>query len=196
MTPRRSLPIPLITIVALFALMVTFALIYVTIQAGIVAMIGLVLLFLAVGGISLFFFNGFTTTGLRIMDKRLDKIREENRHGEVIAKLESGRRQFQIEPPSGESVTSAEVASFFNLARELAGVTVDKLGPNSTQLLPFNRASKEKLTPFDDVGVWQNAMKWFMQNGYAKEKREGEKSLGVFLLNGRTAEEMFNRMMN
>lgn len=188
--------IVLIVIVAIFALLVTFALLYVTIQAGIVAMIGLVFVFLAVGGISLIFFRGFTQTGLAIYDKRLSAEMERNRHVRAMAELELKYNRRQIEPPPGEAVTSAQVAEYFNLARELAGVTVDKLGPNSKQLLPFNRASKDKLSPFDDVGVWQNAMKWFTQNGYAAEKREGEKSLGVFLVNGRTAQEMFNRMMN
>lgn len=61
-TPRRP-ALPYLIILSVFALMVTFGLLYVTIQAGIVAMIGLVFVLLAVGGVVSLFLSRIRRNG-------------------------------------------------------------------------------------------------------------------------------------
>lgn len=186
--------LPFAIVLSIAGLAVLFGLGYVAIQAGPWTMVALVLALLATGGIALFFFRGFTDTGLKIMDKRLDKIAEDHRHEIAKLTLELKYNRLQIEPPVGQMVTSEEVKKLSPLAIELLGVTVDKMGELSTQLLPFNKAQSESLAPFDNVKVWQAAMKYWVQNGYAKEEMDGNRSLGVFLKNGRTAIDLFNQV--
>jgi len=192
----------LLALVAVAALITVLALFGAAMEAGVGMMILIVLCAGVLGAIGLVVFRGVTTTGLAIADKRLQSRAEDYRHIETVLKLGYTPESYepvklQIEAPAepdGGSLQESETEQYRPLALQLVGVTHEKLGAQSKQLIPFNRCAIEKIAPFDDVNAWTNARGWLLNHGFAWKDMRGQKCMGIYFSNGQTVGDVYKRI--
>jgi hypothetical protein len=193
---------PLFVLSALGVMIVVMVLFATAMEAGVGMMILLVICAGVLGAIGLVVFRGVTSTGLAIADKRLQSRAEDYRHIETVLKLGYTPESYepvklQIEAhaePDGGSLQESETEQYRPLALQLVGVTHEKLGSQSKQLIPFNRCAVEKIAPFDDVNAWTNARGWLLNHGFAWKDMRGQKCMGIYFSNGQTVGDVYKRI--
>lgn len=136
----------------------------------------------------------FMDTRLKYLDARLGHERALWNHERETLKLQLTYNP-ALEEPEGGSLIDSEVEQWKPQALQLIGVTYEKLGMQSKQLLPFNKCAKDRIAPFNDVQVWEGATAWLFNRGHVTKKMQGEKCIGYYFANGRTVADIYKRLV-
>lgn len=136
----------------------------------------------------------FMDTRLKYLDARLEQERASWNHEREILKLQLAYRP-ALEEPEGGALGDSEVDQWKPQALQLVGVTYEKLGMQSKQLMPFNKCAADRIDPFYDVDVWQGATAWLFNHGHVTKQMKGDKCIGYYFSNGRTVSDIYKRLI-
>lgn len=136
----------------------------------------------------------FMDTRLKYLDARLEQERASWNHEREILKLQLSYRP-ALEEPEGGTLGDSEVDQWKPQALQLVGVTYEKMGMQSKQLMPFNKCAADRIEPFYDVDVWQGATAWLFNHGHVTKQMKGDKCIGYYFSNGRTVADIYKRLI-
>lgn len=136
----------------------------------------------------------FMDTRLKYLDARLEQERASWNHEREILKLQLAYRP-ALEEPEGGSRIDSESEQWKPQALQLVGVTYEKMGMQSKQLMPFNKCAADRIDPFYDVDVWQGATAWLFNHGHVTKQMKGDKCIGYYFSNGRTVADIYKRLI-
>lgn len=136
----------------------------------------------------------FMDTRLKYLDARLEQERALWSHERDILKLQLANRP-ALEEPEGGALGDSEVDQWKPQALQLIGVTYEKMGMQSKQLMPFNKCAADRIDPFYDVDVWQGATAWLFNHGHVTKQMKGDKCIGYYFSNGRTVADIYKRLI-
>lgn len=136
----------------------------------------------------------FMDTRLKYLDARLEQERASWNHEREILKLQLSCRP-ALEEPEGGALGDSEVDQWKPQALQLVGVTYEKMGMQSKQLMPFNKCAADRIEPFYDVDVWQGATAWLFNHGHVTKQMKGDKCIGYYFSNGRTVADIYKRLI-
>lgn len=136
----------------------------------------------------------FMDTRLKYLDARLEQERASWNHEREILKLQLAYRP-ALEEPEGGALGDSEVDQWKPQALQLIGVTYEKMGMQSKQLMPFNKCAADRIDPFYDVDVWQGATAWLFNHGHVTKQMKGDKCIGYYFSNGRTVADIYKRLI-
>lgn len=136
----------------------------------------------------------FMDTRLKYLDARLEQERALWKHERETLKLQLAYTP-ALEEPEGGSLIDSEVEQWKPQALQLIGVTYEKMGIQSRQLMPFNKCATDRIEPFYDVDVWQGAVSWLFNHGHVTKQMKGDKCIGYYFSNGRTVADIYKRLI-
>lgn len=136
----------------------------------------------------------FMDTRLKYLDARLEQERALWSHERDILKLQLANRP-ALEEPEGGALGDSEIDQWKPQALQLIGVTYEKMGMQSKQLMPFNKCAADRIDPFYDVDVWQGATAWLFNHGHVTKQMKGDKCIGYYFSNGRTVADIYKRLI-
>lgn len=136
----------------------------------------------------------FMDTRLKYLDARLEQERALWSHERDILKLQLANRP-ALEEPEGGALGDSEIEQWKPQALQLIGVTYEKMGMQSKQLMPFNKCAADRIEPFYDVDVWQGATAWLFNHGHVTKQMKGDKCIGYYFSNGRTVADIYKRLI-
>lgn len=199
MQPTRVLPfLASLAVIAAIALIV-----FAAIEAGAllalifgVVLLGVVAIGLAKVGVDLF--SRWSDAKVRIDGARYDFIQNMAAKGALPndgSFVPLHRQIAAPEEPDGAVLTESETEQYRQLALELVGVTYQKCGMNTHQLIPFNKCAVDGIEPFNDVKKWTGAKNWLLNHGLAYKEMSGDKCIATLFSNGMTVGDVYKRLV-